>query len=214
MINSNEYIEKVRGYRQLYEYKQAQLAKINKEYDALKESLDKITIAKSKLDNINFACKLILEKITYASKAKLERFLTEAIKRIFSDRNYEIKLILKEDTKKPGLELTLSENGIDQEITDAVGGGIISTLGLLLQIYYIEVYNLNKIMFIDEGLKEVSTGINANVESANYLENLLLFLQWLAEEKKYALVIITHDNTIKKFANRIYSVEKGKVTIC
>jgi len=214
MKSNNSYIERIRGYKQLFEYKQTQLEKVEKEKDEIKESLDKIIESKDKLDNLNYACKLILEKITHVSKIKLELFLTGAVKRIFSDRNYEIKLVLKEDTKKPGLELTLVENGIEQEITDSVGGGIISTLGLLLQIYYIEVYNLNKILFIDEGLKEVSTGINATSESVNYLENLLVFLKWLANEKKYALVIITHDNTIKKFADRIYSVEKGLVKLC
>lgn len=214
IVNNNPYIEKIRHNKQLYKYKQEQLTIVIKEKEELKKSLNKITDSKEKLDNLNYTCKLILEKITHASKARLEMFLTEALKNIFTDRNYEIKLVLKEDTKKPGLELTLTEDDIDQEITDAVGGGIISTLGLLLQIYYIEVYNLNKIMFIDEGLKEVSTGVKSSVESVNYLENLLLFLKWLAKEKKYALVIITHDNIIKNFADRIYSVEKGQVKLC
>ncbi|MFW5799641.1 MAG: hypothetical protein ACOCV8_02400 [Spirochaetota bacterium] len=211
---NREIIEDLKRKVNLYNYKREQLAQAVEDKKTLQDATTKIEDSADKIENLIFTCKLILEKITYTSKIKLENFLTQALQNIFIDRNYELKLILKEDTKRPGLELTLSENGVDQEITDAVGGGIISTLGLLLQIYYIEVYKLNKIMFIDEGLKEVSTGINSEGESVNYLENLLAFLKWLAEEKKYSLIIITHDNTVKKYANKIYSVEKGKVQLC
>jgi hypothetical protein len=185
-----------------------------------KES-DKITVGKElekkqqlslELDNLIYTCKIVLEKLTYANKAKLEEFLTMAVQNVFTDRDYAIELIIKEDTKKPGLELTLTEGGVQQEITDAVGGGIISTLGLLLQIYYIETYKLNKIMFIDEGLKEVSTGLNSDTsESTNYLDNLLTFLQWLSETKGYSLVIVTHDNAVRKFATNVYEIQLGRV---
>jgi hypothetical protein len=178
-----------------------------------KDSLDVLNEMDSNLENLIYTCKLVLEKITYANKIKLEEFLTEAVRSIFVDRDYKIELLIKEDTKKPGLELTLTEGNVQQEITDAVGGGIISTLGLLLQIYYMEVYKLNKIMFIDEGLKEVSTGLNnESSESVNYLDNLLRFLQFLAKEKGYALVIVTHDNNVRKFADVVYSMSLGEAT--
>jgi hypothetical protein len=214
MDKAVQIIKDIRSKKELYKFKISELEKLKTKKEQYKTKTKRIEGDKDLKDNLILTCKLIIEKITYASKAKLEKFLTEALKNIFTDRSYEIKLLLKEDTKKPGLELTLSENGIDQEITDSVGGGIISTLGLLLQIYYIEVYGLNKVMFIDEGLKEISTGINSEGESVNYLENLLSFLKWLAEEKKYSLVIITHDNVVKKYADRVYSVEKGVVRLC
>jgi ABC-type iron transport system FetAB ATPase subunit len=177
--------------------------------------LSHLTDEKDSLDNLIYTCKLILEKITYANKESLEAFLTYAAKSIFTDRNYAIELVLRDDTKKPALELTLTENGIQQEITDSVGGGIISTIGLLLQIYYIEVFNLSKIMFIDEGLKEISTGLNnESTESINYLNNLLEFLQWLSKERQYAFVIVTHDNNVRKFASTVYEVTLGEVRKC
>lgn len=214
MNNVENVIEKVKAKKQLLEYKNQQLEETLNDKNRLIEELERIQNEKASIDNIVAACKIILEKLTYASKAKLERFLTSALQSIFTDRNYEIKLVFKEDTKKPGLELTLSEDGIDQEITDAVGGGIVSTLGLLLQIYYIEIYNLNKILFIDEGLKEVSTITTGLTESTNYLESLLQFLHWMSIEKNYAFVIITHDNSVRKFASRIYEVSKGDIRLC
>ena len=104
----------------------------------------------------------------------------------------------------------LVENGIKQDIKDAVGGGIITTLGFLLQIYYLEVYNKNKIMFIDEGLKEISK-VDEEQSNVDYLSNLLLFLKWLSDERGYRFVIVTHDDSIRKVANKVYSVKNGDV---
>ena len=196
-------------------YKKEILEKQTREKEELVTKRDKIKARLEAFDNLMYTCKLIIEKLTFNSKHKLEKFLTHAFQHIFTDRHYVIELALKEDTKKPGLELTLIENDKRQEITEAVGGGIISTLGLLLQIYYIEVYDLNKIMFIDEGLKEVSTGKSVSgQESPNYLENVLQFLKWLAKEKGYKFVIVTHDPQVRKFADKIYEVKNGKVEQC
>ncbi len=208
----SSYIEQIKAKKRQHNYLEKQLEKDQKERDvSIKELSDLEDKAKS-YDNLIYTCKLVLKKITQANKVKLEDFLTEAVRSIFVDRDYKIELVLRDDTKRPGLELTLTESGVQQEITDAVGGGIISTLGLLLQIYYIEVYNLNKIMFIDEGLKEISTGLNnESTESVNYLDNLLRFLQFLAKEKEYSLVIVTHDNNVRQFADKVYEIRLGEV---
>lgn len=211
-------LNKIKDKQASYRYSLNKLEGLKASKKALTKSLDAMEAERDELENLIYACKLILEKLTYNSKDKLENFLTYALKRIFTDRNYEIKLVMREDTKRAGLELTLVEDGVEQEITDAVGGGILSTLGLLLQIYYIEIYNLNRIMFIDEGLKEISTGSLSSVgyteKPVSYLNNVLEFLQWLAEEKKYKFVIVTHDNNVRSFANRVYEVNKGEVKLC
>ena len=111
--------------------------------------------------------------------------------------------------------MTLVEEGKKQEITESVGCGIISTLGILLQIYYIQVYDINKILFIDEGLKEVSTDqASFESENTNYLKNILGFLKWLASEKDYRFVIVTHDLQVREFADAVYEVKKGSVVKC
>jgi DNA repair exonuclease SbcCD ATPase subunit len=215
MNNYNALIEKIKSKKTLKEHSENFLEKYLKDKESLINERDSILKRKDQLDNLIFTCKHILEKITFDSKHKLEKFLSYAFKNIFTDRQYSIELALKEDTKKPGLELTLIEDGKKQEITESVGGGILSTLGLLLQIYYVEVYNLNKIMFIDEGLKEVSTDQTVYThDNVNYLKNILGFLKWLSYEKQYRFVIVTHDSQVKEFADKIYEVKKGGVALC
>jgi len=215
MIEYVDVINKIKSKQLAFEYNKKLILDSHSEKTDLINKVNKSIEKKNGLEELVYTCKLILEKITYANKASLEAFLTYAIKNIFIDRDYTIELVLRDDTKRPALELTLTENGIQQEITDAVGGGIISTIGLLLQIYYIEIFNLSKIIFIDEGLKEISTGLNnESKESVNYLSCLLEFLQWMSSEKQYAFVIVTHDNNVRKFASTVYEVNLGEVIKC
>lgn len=212
MANYNSLIEQIKDKQKLKRYTEVSLQQDTDSKEKIIKELETVETASKNLENLLFTCKLILEKITFNSKHKLENFLTYAFNNIFTDRNYQIELALKEDTKKPGLELTLIEDGQRQEVTEAVGGGIITTLGLLLQIYYMEVYNINKIMFIDEGLKEVSTDQTVyGHENVNYLKNILNFLKWLAAQKQYRFIIVTHDPQVKEFADTIYEVKKGQV---
>lgn len=212
-MTNTEIIEQLKDKVSLKRYKEETLENLKKEKERLSKKKEELKEREEKFDNLMFTCKLIIEKITFNSKHKLETFLTYAFQNIFVDRDYKVELSLKEDTKKPGLELTLIENDVRQEVTESVGGGIITTLGLLLQIYYMEVYKLNKVMFIDEGLKEVSTGQMVNGhESVNYLANILNFLKWLSEEKGYRFVIVTHDAQVRAFADKIYEVKEGSVT--
>ena len=212
MANYSAIINSFKEKRSLFNYKNETLEGYLKDKENLIAKKDEVSQRIEDYENLMFTCKMIIEKITFNSKHKLEKFLSYAFQSIFTDRHYVVELNLKEDTKKAGLEITLVEGEKRQEITESVGGGIISTLGLLLQIYYIEVYNLNKIMFIDEGLKEVSTGqMVQGKEGTNYLANILNFLKWLSQEKQYKFVIVTHDSQVKDFADSIYEVSKGSV---
>ena len=205
----------IKDYKEQYIRSKSNLEEFLQDREVLKSKLNKHVEKLDELENIMFAAKLIIEKITYESKRKLEDFLTYALKNIFTDRDYEIKFNMRDDTKRPALELTLVEGGVEQEITDAVGGGIITTLGLLLQIYYIEAYNINRVVFIDEGLKEVSSArVSDDTENKSYLENLLAFLKWLAHEKRYKIVLVTHDNKVREYSDKVYEVRKGVVKEC
>lgn len=206
----SELITKVKEKQSLYTYKSESLEKLQASQLELQEKLKCYQDDLEAANNMIFACKLLLEKLVNTNKVNLENFLTFALKKIFTDRNYSIKLNLKEDSKRPGLELVLVENDIEQPLSDSVGGGILSTLGLLLQIYYIEAFNLSRIMFIDEGLKEISKADPTNL-SKDYLSGVLDFLKWLSEKKDYTFVIVTHDQDVISKSDIVYRVSNGEV---
>ena len=207
---SDELIQQIKEKQSLYSYKSETLEKLKTSQANLQEKLKAYKEDLEEANNMILACKLLLEKLVNSNKASLENFLTFALKKIFTDRNYSIKLNLKEDSKRPGLDLVLVENDIEQNLSDSVGGGILSTLGLLLQIYYIEAFKLSRVMFIDEGLKEISKADPSNL-SKDYLSGILDFLKWLSEEKNYIFVVVTHDQDVVSKSDIVYRVSNGEV---
>jgi len=212
-MTKSELLASIKYKKAEYEIKLDSLSKglLNKQ--KMQMELDRLVPLKDDNTNISYACKLLLEKLVNTSKSQLENFLTFAINQIFPNREYSIELILKKDSKQPALELTLVESGVKQNIKDSVGGGILHTLGLLLQIYYIEVYKLNKVMFIDEGLKAVSSNSTFDGKGISYLENVLNFLKYLSKERGYTFVLVTHEDKVREYADKTYIVERGKVKL-
>lgn len=206
-------IDKLKIKQAEYKLKVDHINKVEEDIVELKKEIQEYAEVIELLNNRSYGCKLLVEKLVAISKSNLEEFLTFALQKIFVDRNYQVRLDFKEDSKRPGLDLMLVENGQAQEITDSVGGGIMSTLGLLLQIYYIEVYGLNKMMFIDEGLKEISKANPHDEEAEDYLEHLLSFLKWLSEERDYTFVIVTHDTSVVSQADQVYTIKNGKAYV-
>lgn len=206
-------LEKIKNLKLTLKLSKNNVDKLTKERQEIQQKLAIKLKEKNNKENLVYSCDLLLKKVVSTTKENLESFLTFALKKIFTDREYEVRLVLKEETKKPGLDLVLVENGVEQIMADSVGGGVLSTIGLLLQIYYIEVYNLNKIMFIDEGLKEISKADPENEDSKDYLEEVLSFLKWLSVERGYTFVIVTHDTDVVTNADRLYKVNNGEISL-
>lgn len=212
MLDIKQLLDNIKSKQMLHQHLVEEIQQKEQEQHKLILDNESLNTKLELVHNTLIAVKLILEKITHENKARLELFVTEALQRIFTDKNYAIELEVRDDTKRPAINILLVENGVKQDIRDSVGGGIVTTLGLLFQIYYLEVYELNKIIFIDEGLKEVSK-TNLNETSVNYLNNLLLFLKDLSRERQYKIVVVTHDDSVKDIADVVYQVKDGEVNI-
>lgn len=211
MTGIQDLITRVRENKVLLKHIREDIVEKEGSHKILRQNTDSLIEDLSKYENIVLACKLILEKITYQNKIKLELFITNALQTIFSDRDYRLEVNIRDDLKRPSINLLLEESGKKQDIRDSVGGGIITTIGLLFQIYYLEVYGLNKILFIDEGLKEVSK-VSGEHTDVNYLDNLLNFLKSLSRERDYRIVVITHDESVRAIADKVYRVNLGEVS--
>ena len=106
-MTARELINHIEQGRIVYNQEVQRLAMLESEVTKLKERIDSQAVYKDKLENLVFACKLILEKLTYESKHKIEEFLTLALHNIFVDREYSIKLDINEEAKRPSLNIIL-----------------------------------------------------------------------------------------------------------
>ena len=151
--------------------------------------------------------KEIIDKLSREHIDKLVDLLTYALQTIFYDKNYSVEVLLGDKRNVKTLDLQLVEkvsNRVIRSSFDSIGGGILSIVGFVMQVYYIGVYNLSSILFIDEGFSQVSS---------RYIEPLMLFINELAKSKDFIFVLITHDDRLKSKASRTYVVDNGGVTL-
>jgi len=148
--------------------------------------------------------KQIIDKLSYEAINKIKSMITFALRTICYDRDYtfEMKVDDKRDTKT--IDFFLIEKIGDETVTsnfDAIGGGIQSIVGFVLQVYFILAFNQARIMFCDESFSQLSD---------LYIPTFMEFMKALSEKKGFIFVLISHDNRFMPYADRFYHVDKGK----
>ena len=132
-------------------------------------------------------------------------FINEGLKTIFYDKEYKIEIEIedKRNLKQANLYL-IEKNGEDilkSSLKDSVGGGVLVTIGFLLQVFYIQYHGLSPIIFLDEAFTQLSD---------KHIIYLKMFIEDLAKSLGFIFVLITHDERLMHNAAKTYEVEGGR----
>lgn len=151
---------------------------------------------------------ILMDKISYQHIERIKSILNYALQSIFKDEDYKIsiRVIDKRNLKTSELFLIQTIEGEEREIplNDSVGGGIISVIGFILQVYFITQFQQSPVIFLDEAFSQVSS---------KYIPPLIEFIKELAKEKGFIVILISHSDQIISEADRIYKIHKGKVKL-
>lgn len=170
-----------------------------KELDNLIENIANHKIAYETLNNI-------INKNTETYINSIKTLLNKAISTIFYDENYIINIDYQD--KKINFilidknQLDNENNPLEIDIDDACGGGIITVIGFILQLFIIESLELNKIIFIDEGFMALSE---------KYRPLLYEFINEFSKTSGLKVLLISHDELVKEYANTLYEIEHGEI---
>ena len=174
------------------------------------ETAEKLLQAKEKVLVQEASIKVLREIIDIMSKEFIDSIvdlMTYSLQTIFYDRDYSVKILLKESRNSKQAEILLvdkKEDGsiIESPIPDNCGGGIVAVLGLVLQVFFIQYFKLNKILIIDEGLSQISSG---------YIKPTMQFMKMLSDERGFKFLFICHDIRFIKYADYQYEMIQGKL---
>ena len=174
------------------------------------ESAEKLLEVKEQLLIQEASIKVLREIVDIMSKEFIEQLtdlLTYALQTIFFNKDYSVKILLRESRNSKQAEVILvtkQEDGeiIESYIPDNCGGGISSVIGLVLQIFFIQYYKLNKLLVIDEGLSQIS---------AEYIPGTMEFLKTLAHERGFKFLLVCHDPRIIKHADFTFEMTMGSL---
>ena len=151
-----------------------------------------------------------LEKIISDSNKhyinRIKSILNKAISTIFYDEDYYINIIVED--KKLNFMLVDNNNTDDKgtplevDLNDACGGGIITVIGFILQLFTIEMLQVNKIIFIDEGFMALSE---------SYRPLFYDFINEFCESTGMIVLLVSHDELVKEKAKQIFEIEHGNI---
>ena len=181
---------------------------IKKEKRNVKEKEKELEDCLEDINNHKLAYTQLEDIISNANKVfiqNIENLLNKAIQTIFYDEDYSIKVIV--ENKKMNFEL-IDNNNIDEDnnplqidLDDACGGGIITVVGFILQLFVIEMLKLNKVIFIDEGFMALSE---------KYRPLFYDFINEFCKNTDMKILLVSHDELVKEKAVQEIEIEHGK----
>lgn len=171
-----------------------------------------IPTLKSKIDSIEDTITMIAESKEYLRKAidiiyckslgELEERLNTAIKYIYFDRDFTIKLSLDDKRGKSLSILLIDEEGQEMSLRDGTGAGIRNIISFVMHAYYLLSKNSN-ILLVDEKYSQISQG---------YIGRFFEFAKKLCEASGLTLIMISHDSRLLDRCDYKYNVTNGVVT--
>lgn len=202
MINNDTLFENATKVFNHLEFLQNEIEKNNKEISKNEQQLAKLNEYNINLQIAQNYLDLLIKQESNIFIKNINEILNYGIKTIFDDCDYSIEIQIDNDANKAVIYLVYSdENGnkISSDIQQC-GGGIKTVIGVLLQIFFIVHYELEPILFVDEGFSQVSS---------QYLPNLFSVIQEVTKKNGLKLLLVTHDTRILEYADKHYEIQNG-----
>ena len=149
--------------------------------------------------------KEIIELISRQHIEHIEKLLDSAVKTIFYDKNYSIKLEISEFRNGNCLNILLKEDTDEGEIITDIknnGFGIQGVIGFVLQVYFIMYHKLAPILVMDEAMSTLSS---------QYLSYFKELVDALSKQYNFNFVLVAHDPRFIDIADYKYEVKDGEV---
>lgn len=135
----------------------------------------------------------------------LTDILNYGVKTIFYDCDYSVEIRVSDNNKATIHLVYEDENGnkVSPDVQNC-GGGIRSSIGILLQIYFLYLYKAEPILFLDESLSQISS---------LYLPRVMSLIDELAEKNDLKVLLVTHDVRIEGLdcIKHHYHVDNGRI---
>lgn len=183
--------------------------RLNKSKDEMEDKKEELDNLEESKDIQSEAVEVLKELVDEMSKEHIEQvedMLTYGLQTIFYDKNYTVKIKIEEKNNYKSADMFLIKKEGDKIIKtnfdDGLGGGVRVVTGFMLQVFYIQYFDLNRIIFLDEAFSELSE---------KYVEGLIEFIRKISDNKGFKIVLISHNNRVIPYADKVYRVESGEV---
>lgn len=177
-------------------------SKVKRENKHLQELEDKIVL----IQDSRVAYQKTIDLFYEQSIGQLENLINCALKTIFYDRHYRIKITLSDESKKDksfSFDVINEAIGEPEDLRDGSGAGMRAIISFVVLSYYLIRFN-SPYIFADECYSAISEA---------YVPAFFEFVHKLCDEHNLVFVLITHDPRFINYADQIVQVVDGRITI-
>ena len=141
----------------------------------------------------------LTEKVQTEFAAGIESVVSAGLLAVF-DEAIQFKI----DTKVRGNNVNvdfrlINENSTETNLLDARGGGVVAVTCSILQMVFVRLLDVQKIVFLDEPFAHLS---------AEYVPAMAQLLQKMSRDLGIQVVLITHQDEFLEHADKAYRIEK------
>lgn len=146
------------------------------------------------------------EKVTKRYIYSLEGTLNEVFQYVYQKPSKSVSLTLEESYGKQVVKVkTVRVSGkgtATKEDLDESGFSVSVVLGTIMLLYFIMLNKIERVVFLDEALGGLS---------ARSTERFYQVLRQFVTEHGFKFFIVSHDEKVAPFADRVYYMENGSV---
>ena len=146
--------------------------------------------------------KKAIDIIYERSIGELKSVIDSALSYIFYDKNLEIDIELS-DKRGKSMTFVIKSNGRRVNLRRGMGMGVKCVISCILHMYYLQCKN-SRYLFLDEAYSNISK---------EYISNFFDFLNKMCDKLGFIVVWITHDERFIPYANKVYRVDNGSVSL-
>ena len=172
----------------------------------------RISVLQNELADYDRKIKGIQESRQYYKKAidiiyersiqELKDVINSALNYIFTDKCLEVDIELS-DKRGKSLTFVIKNNNKKVNLKRGMGMGVKCVISCILHIYYLQCKD-SKILMLDEAYSNISK---------SYICNFFDFISKMCDKLGFIVILITHDERFIDYANRVYEVSNGNVTL-
>ena len=130
--------------------------------------------------------------------AKLSGIVTKAISTVFEEPiEFVVQFVERRDVSECDLSLKIGEDYYD--ILNEQGGGVADVCSMCLQMAFIMMSQVNRVLVIDEPARHMDVVAQ---------ERFIAVLKQLCQELKFTIIMVTHSQAFSDNADKVFTVTK------
>ena len=146
---------------------------------------------------------IVVNELYEESIGALQDTLNAAMQYVFFDKNYKVRLNLKDLRGSKSLELFLidEDDGLEVDMRD-IGQGVRTVISFVLKSYYL-LCNDSRFLALDEKYSALSNA---------YVPRFFDFIESFCTQNDFIIVMISHIDNQIEHADKVYYLNDGVIT--